>query len=277
MAISHFQERWVLITGAASGIGLSCARAFAAEGASLVLSDVNAAALDAAAAEITAMGARCIALPCDVSSHEDTQAFAAAVLAQVKTIDVLINNAGIGYIGGFMDTPVDAWRRIVDINLLGVVNVTRAFLPAMRADGTSKAIVNIASTAGFAPAPSMSAYGASKFAVVGLSEVLAMELDDTPITVTVVAPGVINTDIVKVRRNMAPTISDDQLDRLQAYYDRKGCDPSVVARDIVRAVRSGTALLKTGPYARLMCTLARLSRPLTRRLSIISARTIGYL
>lgn len=162
--------RRVLITGAASGIGLACAEAIAARGARLILSDIDANALAPIAARLGAIMAR----PCDVASEAEVMAFATEVKLVAGGIDVLINNAGIGYLGAFEDTSPSAWRRVFDINVMGMVLMTRAFLPGMRRAGTRAAIVNVASTAGFAPAACMSAYAASKHAVVGLSEVLAM-------------------------------------------------------------------------------------------------------
>lgn len=263
----------VLITGAASGIGLACAEAFAAQGCTLILSDIDAGAVEQVGARL---GAR-LAVATNISSAEDVANLLSAVEAATGGVDVLINNAGIGYLGAFEDTAIAEWQRVIDINVIGMVRIIQAFLPGMRRSGQRGAIVNIASTAGFAPTASMSAYAASKHAVVGLSEVLAMELHDTPIAVTIVAPGIVNTNIVKASANMAPTISPSQIERLQAYYDSKGCAPDVIARDIVRGVERGTPVVHSGPYARLLCTMIRLSRCLARRVAISSSREIGFL
>jgi len=265
--------RRVLITGAASGIGLACAEAFAAKGARLILSDIDGNALARVAGRLGAIVAR----PCDISSEAEVMAFATEVKLAAGGIDVLINNAGIGYLGAFEDTSPAAWRRVFDINVMGMVLMIRAFLPGMRSADTRAAIVNIASTAGFAPAACMAAYAASKHAVVGLSEVLAMELDGTPIGVTIVAPGIVNTNIVKARGNIAPQIGEDQIARLQAYYDARGCGAEVIARDIVRGVERGASMIRSGPYAALLCGMMRVSRRLTRRLSIASSQQIGFL
>jgi NAD(P)-dependent dehydrogenase (short-subunit alcohol dehydrogenase family) len=270
------EGRLVLITGAASGIGYECARSFARRGARLVISDINAAALEKARVELVAGGARCHALVCDVASEGSVHAFAAAVQKDVGTVDVLVNNAGIAFLGSFEETPLAQWRRILDVNVLGIVHCVQAFLPAMRAAGGERKIVNVASLAGFAPAPNMSAYGASKHAVVGLSEVLALELHDTDISVLIVCPGIINTPIVHVS-GTAPGMPEAQLRKLQQYYDAKGCHPSVVAEDIVRAVERDAIVLPTGPMARVGYLLMRLSRRLARKLTISGARESGYL
>ncbi|MBA5607008.1 SDR family NAD(P)-dependent oxidoreductase [Duganella sp. FT3S] len=273
MAIPDLNHKRVLITGAASGIGLACAHSFARQGARLIISDINPDAQEQARSALVAAGAHCEAHTCNVADETAVQRLA----NMAGAVDVLVNNAGIVYLGAFMDTPMAAWRRVMEINVNGVVHMTRAFLPGMREAGGARAIVNIASTAGFAPAPTMAAYAASKHAVVGLSEVLAMELAASPITVTIVAPGVISTNIFNARGNISPAIPEAQLRRLQAYYDAKGCAPAVVGDDIVRGVQSGAALVETGPFAKLACRTMRLSRRLARQLTVKNAPALGYL
>ena len=267
----------VLVTGAATGIGLECARSFARQGANLVISDVNAATLDDARREIAGLGVSCIAQACDVASEASVAALAAATLSAAGPIDVLVNNAGVAYLGSFEETPIAQWRRILDVNVLGIVHCIQAFLPAMRAAGGERKIVNVASLAGVAPAPNMSAYAASKHAVVGLSEVLALELHDTPISVLVVCPGIINTNIVNGRHMMAPGIGPAQVRKLQRYYVEHGCLPNVVADGIVRSVLDDDPYLFVGPMAKLATLLAWLPRGLRRTLTLKDAGKAGYL
>lgn len=274
--MKNLNGRQVLVTGAASGIGLECARSFARRGANLVVSDINGPALENVRVEIAAMGVQCFALTCDVSQEASVADFAASVQQAVGPVDVLVNNAGVAFLGGFEETPMSEWRRIYDINVLGIVHCIRAFLPAMRAAGGERKIVNVASLAGFAPAPNMSAYAASKHAVVGLSEVLAMELHSTGISVLVVCPGIINTAIVHVSP-VASGMSASQIQKLQKYYEDEGCHPRVVAEDVVRSVERDDRFLFTGPSARLGYAAMRLSRGLARRLTIAVARKSGYL
>jgi NAD(P)-dependent dehydrogenase (short-subunit alcohol dehydrogenase family) len=270
------QGKRVLVTGAASGIGLESVRAFARRGASLVVSDINATALEGLRREVAGMGVDCLAQPCDVTSEESVAALAAAVHAE-GPLDVLVNNAGIAYLGGFEEMRPAWWRRTFDVNVMGIVHCIQAFLPAMRSAGGERKIVNVASLAGVAPAPNMSAYAASKHAVIGLSEVLALELHGTPVSVLVVCPGIINTNIVNASGMTAPGISADQLQKLQRYYVQHGCLPDVVAEGIVRSVLADDPYLFVGPAARLGAVAARLSRRLTRRFTLRSARESGYL
>jgi NAD(P)-dependent dehydrogenase (short-subunit alcohol dehydrogenase family) len=266
----------VLVTGAASGIGLECARAFAGRGANLVISDVNATALESVRNDIAALGVRCFARACDVAREASVAELAAAVHEAVGPVDVLVNNAGVAFLGGFEQTPLAEWQRIYDVNVLGIVHCIRAFLPAMRTAGGPRKIVNVASAAGFSPLPNMSAYAASKHAVVGLSEVLAQELHETDISVLVVCPGIINTAIVHVSPT-ASGMSEAQIQKLQKYYADEGCEPNVVAADVVRAVETDQIFLFTGPGARLGYNAMRISRRLARRFTIDAARKSGYL
>ena len=267
----------VLITGAASGIGYETALAFARKGAKLVISDINEAALDKAKNEIAANGTVSLALPCNVADQDSVNAFAKAVTERVGPLDILVNNAGIAYLGSFEETPADIWQQIYEVNVLGIVHCIRAFLPAMREAGGTRKIVNIASLAGFVPAPNMAAYAASKHAVVGLSEVLAMELHDTDISMLVVCPGIINTNITQGEGRAAPGMSDAQLEKLRQYYIDEGAHPSVVAADIVKAVVKDSLFAFTGPMAKSAHAVSRLSRRLARKLIISSAKKSGYL
>ena len=267
----------VLVTGAASGIGYETALAFAGQGARLVISDIDESALAAAKETVASLGASCLALHCDVSDPDSVSAFAEAVTTEAGAPDILVNNAGIAYLGSFEETPPAMWQRIFDINVMGIVHCTNAFLPAMRSAGGPRKIVNVASLAGFAPAPNMSAYAASKHAVVGLSEVLALELHDTDISLLVVCPGIINTNITHGDGMAAPGMSGAQLDKLQQYYHDHGAHPRLVAQDLLRAVQGDAIYAFTGPLAKPTHALVRLSHRLARKITIRSAKESGYL
>jgi len=277
MAIVDLSGRVVLVTGAASGIGRSTALAFARHGARLVLADLNPASLTAVRKEVESLGATARDWTVDVADEAAMRGFADAVHADVGPLDVLVNNAGIGYLGGFVSSPLESWRRCLDINVLGVAHGCYWFLPPMIAAVGARRVVNVASLAGIAPAPSMSAYAASKHAVMGLSDVLALELSATEVGVTVVCPGIIDTPITASSASVSPSVSAEQLARLRDYYRTKGASPDTVADAIVDGVRRGRSLVLVGPKARPAYHMKRISRTLVRRLSLADARKVGFL
>lgn len=277
MAVPQLEDKWVLVTGAGSGIGRATAMAFARRGARLVIADNDPEALDEVGLEIAGLRLECIAFRVDVADEAAMLRFARAVHVLIGAVDVLINNAGIGYLGPFLYSPLESWRRVLDINVMGVVHGCHVFGQDMVNAGGARQIVNVASLAGIAPAPNMSAYAASKHAVMGLSDVLSMELADTEVGVTAVCPGIINTPITTAAGAISSAISLAQADKLRAYYETNGASPDVVAQAIVDAVRSGRSLVLVGPYAKRMYHLKRLSRALTKALTISDARKNGYL
>ena len=258
MAIADLKQKQVLVTGAASGIGRAAALAFARQGAHIIAIDINEAALKAVRCEVETLGVACRTYAVDVGNELAMKALADAVHEVVGAPDVLINNAGVGYLGRFLESDLAHWPRILGINLMGVVHGCYHFIPKMLEAGGPRQVLIVSSSAGNYPAPTMAAYAASKGAVWSFAEVLKMELAGTQVGVTTVCPGVIDTPMVSDRRNVAPTVSADQIERLQAYYKAQGCSPNVVAEDMVRAVRDGRDLLLTGPYAK-----AHLSRQAT--------------
>ncbi|KAF1708743.1 oxidoreductase [Pseudoxanthomonas sangjuensis] len=271
---------WVLVTGAASGIGRATALAFARAGANLVLVDIDDRALQKACDEVLALGRDCATRVVNVADAKAMADLARWVRSEIRipALDVLVNNAGIGYLGSFMDTPVEAWERVLQVNLMGVVNGCRAFLPDMVGAGGERRIVNVASLAGLVAAPNMSAYAAVKHAVVGLGESLCLELKlkGAQVGVTTVCPGIINTQITKARASVAASIGDAQYERLTAYYAKQGGRPDVVADAIVRGVRQRRELVLVGPFAAPLYYLRRCSRRLAQRLMLQDARRVGF-
>jgi NAD(P)-dependent dehydrogenase (short-subunit alcohol dehydrogenase family) len=276
MAFKDLTGRWVLVTGAASGIGHETALAFAREGANIVAIDLDEPRVGSTAAMIESLGRRCLTYGCDVSDSEAVGTLAAKVTAAIGAPHVVVNNAGIGFLGSFLETPIGAWHRVIGVNLMGVVNISRAFLPAMIEAGDARHLVNIASAAGIHAVPNLSAYSASKHAVVGLCEALSMELERTHVCVTVVCPGIINTPIVRNHLAAAPSVPASAFDKLDRQYQARGAHPSLVAARIVRAVRRGEGLVLVGPSAALVFHTRRLSRRLLRKASMSGARQLGY-
>lgn len=277
MPITDLTHKKVLITGAASGIGRAAALAFARRKATLLLCDIDSAGLESLRQEVVATGGECFTYKMDVTDANAVAELATRIHTAQGALDVLINNAGVGYLGRFLDSDLPHWRRVLDINLMGVVHGCHAFIPRMIEAGGPRRVLNVASAAALFPSPSMAAYAASKHAVYGLSEVLKMELSDTQVGVTTVCPGVINTPIVANRKNIAASVGPEQIERLQDYYRRKGCSPERVAEGMVQAVLKGNDLLLVGPFAQLIFQLRRLSVGLLRRIVLNDARKIGYL
>ncbi|SDP80942.1 SDR family NAD(P)-dependent oxidoreductase [Ectopseudomonas guguanensis] len=277
MAIADLNHKKVLITGAASGIGRAAALAFARQGATVLLCDIDTAALESLRQQIAGVGSECFAYTVDVSNARAMAELATRIHATQGTLDVLVNNAGIGYLGRFLDSDLGHWQRVLDINLMGVVHGCHCFIPAMIEAGGPRLVINVASAAALFPSPSMAAYAASKHAVYGFSEVLKMELHDTQVQVTTLCPGVINTPIVASRSNIAASVSDEQIGRLQSYYQAKGCSPELVAESLIRAVKDGRDLILVGPFARLIFQLKRVSIGLLRKIVLKDAHKFGYL
>ncbi len=268
-----------LITGAGSGIGAELALAFAKQGCSIIATDIQEAALEVVKGKVEALGVDCATHTLNVTDLEAWQALAETLAAGNQTPDILINNAGIAYIASFLETTPQMLDRTIDINLKGVFYGCQAFIPSMRASDTPKQIVNVASAASKVPMPNMSIYAATKFAAEGLTDVIAMELHDTNISVLCAHPGIIDTPLLQNGRAMiGDSISDEQLKTLQDHYTAKGCHPSVVAEDIVNAVKKGQAVVLTGPSALTGSLLSRfLPKSLSRRLIVKMAPGFGYL
>jgi 3-oxoacyl-[acyl-carrier protein] reductase len=186
------QGKKVIITGGGRGIGRAVATALAAEGVHVGLigrTEENVKTVADSLNEVkTAYAAA------DVSSLEDVTAAITKVKEELGGVDILINNAGIAKFGGFMDLDPAEWKQMIDVNLMGVYNATRAVLPDL-IEQKSGDIINISSTAGQKGAPATSAYSASKFGVLGLTESLAMEVRKHNIRVTALTPSTVATDM----------------------------------------------------------------------------------
>lgn len=185
-----------LITGGGKGIGRALAIALAKEGVDIALMGRTAGSLEAVAKEVQASGVKVAYAVADVSNMSAVDAAVATLTKELGAIDILINNAGIAAFGGFLELTPTQWEQIIQVNLMGVYYVTRAVLPEMIARKTGD-IINIASTAGQRGAPATSAYSASKFGLLGLTESLMLEVRKHNIRVSALTPSTIATDMAK--------------------------------------------------------------------------------
>ena len=184
--------RGAVITGGGRGIGAEVARGLAAEGARVVVSARSQAEIDAVAAELREGGAEAWAVPCDVADPDAVRALHDQAVERLGAVDVLINNAGIASSAPLAAIELDEWERLFAVNVTGTFLCTRAFVPAMVERGWGR-VVNVASIAGRIGAPYISAYAASKHAVVGFTRAIGAEVAARGVTVNAVCPGYVDT------------------------------------------------------------------------------------
>lgn len=194
MTMTDLKNKNALITGAGKGIGKAIAIALAKEGVNVILISRTQADVDQLSAEISGLGVKALALSADVSDITSINTAVEKALAEFTNIDILINNAGIAAFGKFLELEPTAWEKIIQVNLMGTYYTTRAVLPNMIERQTGD-IINISSTAGLNGNALTSAYSASKFAVLGLTDSLMQEMRKHNIRVTALTPSTVATDL----------------------------------------------------------------------------------
>lgn len=234
-----------VVTGAGSGIGRATARAFAAAGASVVPVDIDRAAVAAVGRELNAEPR-----VADVADGDAMLALADEVTAAYGAPDVLVNNAGVGLSGRFLDTTPADWDWILGVNLGGVLHGCQAFGPAMLRRGRGH-VVNVSSGLAFAPRATEPAYVTTKAAVLALSQCLRADWGPRGVGVSVVCPGVIDTAIVARARFRGERSNAEQVARVRRFFATRGHPPERVADAILDAVCHDRPVVPVGVEARL--------------------------
>ncbi|MEU5009098.1 SDR family oxidoreductase [Streptomyces sp. NPDC021749] len=271
----RFGGQLVLVTGAASGIGRATAFAFAEAGARIVAVD-----RDADGAARTAELARLIGAPqawpevVDVADEAAMEKLADKVDAEYGPVDVLVNNAGIGLSGAFLQTTTDDWKKVLDVNLWGVIHGCRIFGRRMADRGQGGHIVNTASAAAFQPSKMLPAYSTSKAAVLMLSECLRAELAGQGIGVSAICPGLVNTSITSTARFAGVSAEEEKRRQAKAarVYGLRNYPPEKVADAVLRAVVRNQAVVPVTPEARGAHLLSRFAPRVLRALARIEPR-----
>ncbi len=263
-----FGDTLVSVTGAGSGIGRETALAFAKEGAEVVISDVDEAAAKETAGLVIARGGVAHSYVLEVSDAAAVEAFADRICAEHGVPDIVVNNAGIGHAGSFLDTPAEQWDRVLDVNLGGVVNGCRAFAKRLVERGTGGHVVNVSSMAAYSPLQAMNAYCTSKAAVYMFSDCLRAELGAAGIGLTTICPGVINTNIVHTTRFDAPAGRGGQVagrrKQLEAMFAARRYGPDKVAKAILSSVQKGKAIRPVAPEAYVLYGTSRIAPQVLR-------------
>ncbi len=251
-----FKGKNCIVTGAASGIGRSLVEALADRGAHVTATDVNTELLHKSVAGVKPGGGEVRARELDVTDYEAFKAVVEEVVAQNGRLDYIFNNAGIAVVGEVRDQDIDQWRKVLDVNLNGVVHGSLLAYWQMVRQGSGH-IVNISSVEGLIPFPATVSYVTSKFGVMGLSEGLWVEGRDLGVNVSVVCPGFIKTPIFET----SPMTGFDRRQFVKALsvWERFGITPDKCAQVILDGVARNKPIIPVTAVAYIMWWLGRLS------------------
>lgn len=251
--------RVALVTGAASGIGRATARLLAARGARLALVDRDGARLVLLERELRAGGVAVVTGTLDVTSAAALEAFRNELQRELGVPDLIVNAAGVVVVGSFFALSDADWERLFAVNVKGTVNVCRTFLPALVARGGGGEVVNVSSAAAFATPGELSAYGATKHALIGLSQSLNEELAEHDVHVAVVCPGFVDTPIVSHLEFSGYADPEAERHKVAAFHAWRALSAERVAEAIVRAVERRARVVPVGAEARILQYLSRVS------------------
>ncbi|KQQ97313.1 SDR family oxidoreductase [Massilia sp. Leaf139] len=254
----NVSNRVAVITGAGSGIGRATALALARRSCHLALADIDAAGLKETAAQLANLGVRVSTHALDVADRAAVRALPAQVLDAHGRVDLLVNNAGVALGGTFEQVSEDDFDWLIDINFNGVVRMTRAFLPLLRASDEAR-IVNVSSIYGIVSPPGQAAYSASKFAVRGFSNALRHELEGSTVGVSVVHPGGVATSIARNARVPADTPPDEIARGRKIAEKLLRLAPEAAGEIIARGIERRQSRILVGSDAKVVSLLERIS------------------
>lgn len=271
--IKPLTSKVAVITGAGSGIGRATAIKLAEEGADIVCIDINTSNLVRTTRLCNTLGAKTWHSTVDVSSQKEMEEFSQWLEEHVGCIDIMVNNAGIGFSGGLLDTTFDDWQRVLDVNLWGVIYGSRLMAQLMVKHNREGHIFNVASAAAFAPNRNLSAYATSKAAVNMLTECLRGELNEKGITVTSICPGIVATDIINNTQfaGMSGEQQQQERKRINSLYRNRNLTPEQVANKIFAQTFKKKALSLVGIEAFMLRFLYRFLPSASRKLATIKA------
>ncbi len=246
MAVKALSGKRCFVTGAASGIGRATALAAARRGADLCLTDIDAEGLDRTAALARAAGDRVSHVKAiDIRDHDAVVALAMEIEAAHGSMDVVMNVAGVSTWGTIETLRHSDWQRMIDVNLVGPINVLEAFVPAMIAAGRGGHVVNVSSAAGLFGLPWHAAYSASKFGLRGVSEVLRFDLRRHGIGVSLVCPGGVRTPLVETVNIVGVDPESPQIRKLKERFEKRAVSPEHVAEKILEGIEKDRYLVFT--------------------------------
>jgi NAD(P)-dependent dehydrogenase (short-subunit alcohol dehydrogenase family) len=255
-----FEGKAIIVTGGASGIGRALCGELAARGAMVTVADIDEALLEETVDSLRAKGRKAVGAVLDVTDYEAVAKLVDDTACEHGCLDYMFNNAGICIFGEAHDLSIDDWRRVIDVNLYGVVNGVAAAYPVMVKQGFGH-VVNTASLAGLVPASGEISYTASKYGIVGLTNALRAEGAAYGVKASVVCPGFIRTPIYE-------NLELVKLDREKLMkITPRGASVEKCASTIVRGVEKNKAIILVTAQAGVMWLLQRISPGLVRRLS----------
>lgn len=263
----------ILISGAGSGLGRALALRYAREGAEICVSDMQKEGGEATVQLIQDAGGNAFFMLCDITKQWDVDKLSLQLSERWRSLDLLVNNAGVATAGMLEFESMEQWQWVLDINVLGHVRMTKAFLPLLKvSEAADKSIINIASQAGLTPAPGMGSYSVSKAAMISYSETAYLELAHEGIHVSVVCPAFFDT-------NLNTSLRSDQAGMNEAVsklIKKSGVTADAIAEQIFNQVKDRKFMLITHKDGRSAHRLKRYL-PIDRYLKLMKKRTKKFI